>query len=341
MNKADVLRAAREEKTLKTSQLVESFGISRQYASTVINSLISEGKLLKVGSTNNAFYILPELAQRAGIYPSKIFKRLKNTDLAEHEIFAEIENQYPPVKQLPENIKSILIYAFSEMLNNAIEHSRSNDIEVEVSVRNRKLVFVINDFGVGVFRNVMKKRGLKDETEAMQDLLKGKTTTAPQAHSGEGIFFTSKAADVFTLQSFGDLMIVNNKTHEVLFEKRPARKRGTKVKFTIDVNSSRHLNTIFKKFMSEADYGFSKTEIQVRLYTMGGVHVSRSQARRILSGLEKFKTVILDFAQVPMIGQAFADEIFRVFKNKHPEIEVRSINMVEGVKFMVDRVAKE
>jgi hypothetical protein len=223
------------------------------------------------------------------------------------------------------------------MLNNAIEHSRSKDIEVEVSVHNRKLIFTINDFGIGVFRNVMKERHLKDETEAMQDLLKGKTTTAPKAHSGEGIFFTSKSADVFTLQSYGYLLIVNNKTREILFQKRPARKRGTKVKFTIDILSPRHLNSIFKKFTSEADYGFSKTEIKVRLYALGGVYVSRSQARRILAGLEKFKSIILDFEQVPMIGQAFADEIYRVFKNKYPDIQIQSIHMEEAVKFMVHR----
>lgn len=340
MTKDDVLKISRLKKKLKTSDLVAAFGVSRQYASVVVSNLVQEGRLIKVGSTANAYYVLPELAKGPGIFPPRIFRRLKNTKLTEHEIFAELENQYPPLRQLSENVKSILGYAFSEMLNNAIEHSQSKDIELEVSVHNRKLTFVINDFGIGVFRNVMQKRGLKDEIEAMQDLLKGKTTTAPKAHSGEGIFFTSKVADVFTLQSFGRLLVVNNKVHEVFFQKKAARKRGTKVKFTIDIKSPRHLNDIFKKFTTKNDYGFSKTEIKVRLYIMGGVHVSRSQARRILAGLDKFKSIIFDFEQVPMIGQAFADEIFRVFKNKHPSIELRPINMAEGVKFMIDRVAK-
>lgn len=340
MDKKDVLRTARIKKKLKTSDLAASFGVSRQYANVVINSLLQEGQLLKVGSTAGAYYVLPEMAKGPGMFPPKIFRRLKNKNLAEHEILPELESQYPPIAQLPENVRSILVYAFSEMLNNAIEHSSSSDIEIELSVQNRKLQFVVNDFGVGVFRNVMHKRHLKDETEAMQDLLKGKTTTASHAHSGEGIFFTSKTADVFTLQSFGRVLVVNNKVHDVFFRKVPARKRGTRVKFTIDTRSSRHLNGVFKAYTSDSEPDFSKTEIQVRLYTMGGVHVSRSQARRILSGLEKFKVVVLDFDKVPMIGQAFADEIFRVFKNKHPDIDIRPINMAEGVKFMVDRVAK-
>ena len=73
---------------------------------------------------------------------------------------------------------------------------------------------------------------------------------------------------------------------------------------------------------------------------MGTVHVSRSQARRIVTGLEKFKVVILDFDRVPSVGQAFADEIFRVFKSKYPEIEIQTKNMVPTVQFMIERAQK-
>ena len=71
---------------------------------------------------------------------------------------------------------------------------------------------------------------------------------------------------------------------------------------------------------------------------MSGVHVSRSQARRVLTNLEKFKSIIFDFDKVPMIGQAFADEIFRVFHEKHPEIKLQAVSMNDAVKFMIDRV---
>lgn len=340
MTKEDVLRTALEKKKLKTRDLVEAFNISRQYANIVIGSLVQEGRLLKVGSTVSAYYVLPIFIEHADLFPKYIAKRLENRNLAEHEVFFELESQYPPVRQLPENVKSILNYAFSEMLNNAIDHSKSKYIDVNLSVHENKLTFVVNDFGVGVFRNIMHKYHLASETEAMQDLLKGKTTTAPQAHSGEGIFFTSKVADIFTLQSFDRQLLINNEVQDVIFQKCPARKRGTRVTFMIDTNSSRHLNDVFKHFTSESDYGFNKTEVKVRLFMVGGVHVSRSQARRILTGLEKFTIVVLDFDRVPMIGQAFADEIFRVFKNQHPTIELRPINMVEGVEFMVQRVAK-
>ena len=336
--KDDVLKIAKIKKKLKSRDIASAFQVSRQYATILINGLVLEGKLLKIGSTNHAYYILPDYAREEGFLPSKITKRLINKHLSEHEIFNEIENQFPPIKQLPENVKSILTYAFSEILNNAIEHSKSAHIEIQISIQNRKLAFVINDFGIGVFRNVMKKRKLKTEMEAIQDLLKGKMTTAPKSHSGEGIFFTSKVADVFTLGSFGYLLVVNNKIHEVFIQTPPALKRGTRVKFTIDTNSPRHLNDVFKKFTSEADYGFNKTEIKVKLYTLGGVHVSRSQARRILTGLNRFKSIVMDFDKVPLVGQAFADEVFRVFLRKHPDIKIQPTNMSEGVQFMIERV---
>ena len=73
---------------------------------------------------------------------------------------------------------------------------------------------------------------------------------------------------------------------------------------------------------------------------MGTIYVSRSQARRVLTNLDKFKSIVLDFDQVPTIGQAFADEIFRVFATKHQEIQITPINMNEAVDFMVRRVEK-
>ncbi|MFH1178299.1 MAG: DUF4325 domain-containing protein [bacterium] len=337
----EIIRVARAKKKIKSSDVVALFGVSRQYAVALINDLVAKDMLIKVGSTSAAYYLLPESVNEKGSFPTKIGKRIKNYKLQEHEIYADILAQYPPIGLLPENIKSILNYSFSEMVNNAIEHSKSKYIEVEMSVQNRKLNFTVNDFGIGVFRNVMYERGLKTEIEAIQDLLKGKTTTMPKSHSGQGIFFTSKAADVFTLESYGYILVINNKTRELFYKKRPALKRGTRVVFTIDIKSNRHLSVLFREFSVGTDFAFNKTEIRVKLYSSGdGVHISRSQARRILDGLDKFDSIILDFDKVPMIGQAFSDEIFRVFKEKHPHIEIQPTNMNDVVRFMVERVGK-
>ncbi len=338
--KDKILQIASEQKKFKTSDIVNSVGntVSRQYVTRIITTLVEEGRLVKGGATKQAFYALPENITSLG---DEIKKRFLNHDLKEHEVMDSLEKQLPMLTNLPENIKSIFVYAFSEMLNNAIEHSKSPHIEIEIGKTKDRLSFIVNDFGIGVFRNVMKKHELKSELEAIQDLLKGKTTTAPQAHSGEGIFFTSKVGDVFVLESFEYRLRIDNTLPDVFVEEMKKPKKGTRVSFSISLNSKKHLNDVFKNFQTDPEeYGFDKTEIKVKLYTMGTVYISRSQARRILTGLEKFQSVILDFDKVPTVGQAFADEIFRVFKIKHPEIKILPINMNEAVSFMINRVGR-
>jgi len=65
--------------------------------------------------------------------------------------------------------------------------------------------------------------------------------------------------------------------------------------------------------------------------------VSRSQARRILKGLELFKDVILDFNGIGYIGQAFADEIFRVFVNMNPDTSISVQNANAEIQNMIYR----
>lgn len=343
VSKKKILEIAKKKGEITSAELADCFDVSRQYISRLLKKLVVSEELVKFGSTRNAFYVLPANA-KTYFDQSRFVKVYHNTSLEEHKVLEQIEKSFPALKHLPENIQSIFTYAFSEMLNNAIEHSGSKRIRVEVLVPDKTLTFSIRDYGVGVFRNVMEKRGLKSEIEAIQDILKGKTTTMPKSHSGEGIFFTSKTADLFSLDSFGYQLLVDNNLPDVFIKEVKKNIRGTGVTFSISTRSKRHLNEVFKKYTQltdDEDYGFDKTEIHIKLYTIGGVHISRSQARRVLAGLEKFKVIKFDFDKVPTVGQAFADEIFRVFHNTHPEIKLIAENMKEGVKFMVERARNE
>jgi hypothetical protein len=337
-----ILEIAKNGKVIKTAEIAIRFHVSRQYAAFLVTQLVSANKLIKIGSTRNAKYILPEYAaEHSELFPTKIIKTLKNENLEEHKVLNSLEKSFPLITKLNENVKSIFTYAFSEMLNNAIEHSQSTNIEVELSIKDKVLTFNVNDFGIGVFKNVMKERKLNSELEAIQDLLKGKTTTTPKSHSGEGIFFTSKVGDMFMLDSYGYQLIIDNKIKDIFLVKPKKNKKGTKVTFRISTDSKRHLNDIFKKHTntnSKNGYGFDKTEIKIKLYAMGSIYISRSQARRVLVGLDKFTSIVFDFDKVSVIGQAFADEIFRVFKNKHPKINIEHINTDEPVQFMIDRI---
>ena len=91
----------------------------------------------------------------------------------------------------------------------------------------------------------------------------------------------------------------------------------------------------FREFTE--DFAFVKTRIVIKLFDSGERFISRSEAKRVLQGLERFKEVTLDFRGVTEIGQGFADETFRVWPSTHPEIRVVPVNMCPAVEFMVKR----
>lgn len=338
-----ILQLAESSERITTKSVLDSFSpterkLSRQYVNKVIGELLNQGQLVKGGSTRGAFYVAKKNAHLATAM-SKVHLRLTNDDLKEHEVLESIKDRSLFFAALKRNVQDIFNYGFSEMVNNAIDHSQSKNIEVTVYRDKDYLYFEVNDMGIGVFRSIMSKKHLNSEIEAIQDLLKGKTTTMPQTHSGEGIFFTSKMGDLFILESYEYRLRIDNEINDVFVELEKRPKKGTRVIFCISLKSNRHASDVFKKFQADPEVNaFDKTEVQIKLYTMGTVHVSRSQARRLLSGLDKFKKIILDFDKVPTIGQGFADEIFRVFQSRHPDIQISPTNTNEAVQFMIDRV---
>jgi uncharacterized protein len=99
------------------------------------------------------------------------------------------------------------------------------------------------------------------------------------------------------------------------------------------------MEAVFDAFTDSEDYTFDKTVVPLRLAQHEGEKlVSRSQAKRVAHGFERFKRVELDFIGIEEIGQAFADEMFRVFATAHPGIRITPINVSPAVAQMIRRV---
>jgi uncharacterized protein DUF4325 len=114
---------------------------------------------------------------------------------------------------------------------------------------------------------------------------------------------------------------------------------GTHVEMTTDTRSTRTLDSVFTAASSPDDPGFTRTHIPVRLAEYGEENlISRSQAKRLVTRLERFKEVVLDFGDVNIIGQAFADEIFRVFQNEHPDVHLTPVRANHEVSRMIAHV---
>ncbi len=332
-----ILHIADKLKKFQTSDIVKGLHqkTSRQHVSNLLKKLVQEKKLIQYKKGKYTFYTLPKYKK---LHTPNIRLRIVNKNLDEHKIWESIQKRQENIQKLSGNIREIISYAFSEMLNNAIDHAQSKWVEVFFSQHNNMISFTVRDFGIGVFKNIMQQMRLPSELDAMQDLLKGKTTTAPQAHSGEGIFFTSKIADIFVLESYTYALRFDKPANDIFVQELKPSIRGTKVTFSIHKKTARRLQDIFQQYQSNSTrLAFDKTEVKIRLYTLNTVYISRSQAKRVLAGLEKFNLVVLDFDKVDTIGQAFADEIFRVFQKNHPNTKLHPINMKKAVHFMIER----
>ncbi|MBU0578386.1 DUF4325 domain-containing protein [Patescibacteria group bacterium] len=336
--KQAILELATCQKKIKNADVLQviKHRYSRQSVAKNLRILMEQGSLVKFGAGAGVFYTLP---QNVVALDQELTRELKNENLQEDQVFTKFSHQLNWKQNLKPNVYSILSYAFSEMLNNAIEHSASKKIKLSYKANKQELQIIIRDLGVGVFAKVKKQRHLASELEAIQDIFKGKVTTDPIKHSGQGIFFTSKAVKIFSLESHWHRVRVDNTLPDIFVEKLSKNLRGTRVTLVIDKKSPDKLVDVFKAYQTDLDgYDFDKTKIWVKLFTQDTVYVSRSQARRILEGLDQYQHIILDFDQVRTVGQAFADEIFRVFAHQYPQVILEPVKMNDEVEFMVRRV---
>ncbi len=234
-------------------------------------------------------------------------------------------------------------YVFTEILNNAIDHSEGTEVKITCEINDFSIKTDIEDKGVGIFQKIQNSLGLSDKKHAFLELAKGKFTTDAQRHTSQGIFFSSKISDGFFIESDDILFAAQegDDDRQYLSDFKSIG-NGTTVSFHIERNTAIIDSDVFQKYSVNPDAdSFDKTIIPVYLLEYeesNPLYVSRSQAKRLLMRIETFRSVLLDFENVPDIGQGFADEIFRVFANAHPECKIVPYNTTKAVEAMIRRV---
>ncbi len=257
--------------------------------------------------------------------------------LDEDDVWRALSSQLP--SGTSSAARTILNYAVTEMANNAIDHSEGAELVVAAASDARTVMVRIADDGVGAFQRIADGLGLDGPEQAVVEVTKGKRTTAPATHSGEGLFFTSKAVDAFEITANGIVVAFDNTIDDVATGS--AVGVGTTVVLGLTLDSTRSLTEVFGRYAPIGDddtRGFTRTVPRVSLISHGGAFISRSEAKRFAAGLEEFATVTLDFAGLDLIGQGFADELFRVWQNAHPTVELLVEGASPGVRLMIDRV---
>jgi anti-sigma regulatory factor (Ser/Thr protein kinase) len=309
-----------------TRYYMGQLNISRVGANKYIQQLEKNGWLARSGPSTRPVF--------SPGYQRQISKLYNIQNLEEDIAWSR---DFRPYLNLPQNILNIASHGFTEMLNNAIDHSGGDEVFVWARQTQDRFTLAISDNGIGIFAKISGALQLADMRQALFELSKGKLTTDPSKHSGEGVFFTSRMFDWFEINA-NDLEFHHNPklSEDILHEAKGIFPDGTLVFMSIALDSPRTAANVYAQFTNAPDdFDFSKTIVPMKLAQYGDEQlISRSQAKRLIARFDRFKKVVLNFDEIKEVGQAFADEIFRVYANEHPDVELIPENMTKQVEQM-------
>ena len=321
--------AAIEHPNDLADHVAQRLGVTRRTANKALQRLVELQWLTREGSKNRPRFkpgLLRQVAQRY--------------TLAGLEEDIPWSRDFAPFFNLPREVNRMTQHAFCELLNNAVDHSEGTSVTVSLRQTQSHVQLLVSDDGRGVFDKIHEAFSLDDPTLAMLELSKGKLTSQPQRHTGRGLFFTSKLADIFDLHA-----------NERAFQRRewegggwtPGRallRQGTSVYAAIALDTTRTLDGVLRAYSADGQgMAFERTVVPLRLITSTTAGLeSRAQARRVTARLNQFRRAEVDFTGVTNIGHGFADELFRVFAIQQPAFELVPVNMSPEVATMVESV---
>jgi hypothetical protein len=168
-----------------TSFVASQLDVSRQTTAARARTLVESGLLTRSGTTRPTYVLGPT---RRGTFDYL----LKNLD--EGAVWSK--DVSPLLNNLPANVIDIAHYGLTEMVNNAIEHSEGALLSVAAFSNSSNINLEVSDNGIGIFRKIAAALDLPDDRLALLELSKGKFTTDPKRHTGEGIFLRRASSTI-------------------------------------------------------------------------------------------------------------------------------------------------
>ncbi len=315
-----------DERISKT--VSEAFDVNQNTIHTYINELVDNNIIRRV---KRGKY---ELVKKEYEYELKRSKGELDTDTYAYE-----HCLFDLIKEFGQNVEAIWSYAFSEMINNVMDHSQAENVKIIIEQDYINTHAAILDDGIGIFKKIKEHFGFNTLDEAICELFKGKLTTDMENHSGEGIFFSSKMMDDFFIVSSGKIFTNNKYGNSRIINLAEENNKGTGVYMSLSNFSHRNPQEVFDLY-ANIDGGFIKTKIPLK-NIFDTSPVSRSQAKRVCNRLDKFKEIVIDFDGIQWMGQGFAHQIFVIFSREHPDMQLIPINMNEDVTKMYVHVIQE
>ena len=311
------------------AEVMARTGVSQRVARRALKNLVALGWLVVGGTVRRKTH-------RPGVL-RQVIHRYALDGLSEDRPWAQ---DFAPCFALPPAVNRMVQHAFSELLNNAIDHSGGTHVTVSLRQTGSHAQLLVSDNGFGLFQRLASGFGLDDPTQAMLELSKGKLSSQPERHSGQGLYFTAQLADVFDLHA-----------NEAAFQRRewqgggwhPQRAlkhEGTSVYAAFALDTTRTLAAVREAHSIDGlGVGFDRTRVPLRLMTSAVTGLeSRAQARHVAARLHEFQCADLDFDGIGDVGHAFTDELFRVLARQQPGLVLAPINMTARVAAMVNSV---
>lgn len=309
--------------------LMDRLGISRRAAGSLLGRLVRGQWLVREGTVRHPVY-------RPGLL-KQVVQRYPLDGLQEDLPWAR---DFAPFFTLAPNVRRMAQHAFTELVNNAVDHSGGTEVTVSLRQTALHLQMLVSDDGCGLFDSLHRSFDLADPSVAMLELAKGELTSQPERHCGHGLFFTARLADVFDLHANQQAFQYRGWDRRSWHPGKPMGRRGTSVFLGIALDTTRTLDEVLRSHSADGTgYDLGRTTVPLRLLTHGGVSLeSRAQARRVASRLQHFRMADLDFSGIDDVGRGFADELFRVFQREHPGVQVTPSGMSGRVASMVASV---
>jgi anti-sigma regulatory factor (Ser/Thr protein kinase) len=313
-------------------QVMQRLDISRPRAGRLLKALQEAQWLTNRGSTRRPRWQPGALRQVVRQYP--------RAGLQEDQPWRQ---DFAPNFELPAEVQKMAQHAFTELLNNAIDHSGGTQVTVSMRQTPLQVQLLVSDDGCGLFERISQSFAIDDPALAMFELSKGKLSSAPAWHCGRGLFYTARLADVFDVHANSAGF-----QHRAWCDEfwRPARalpRAGTSVYLAIALDTARTLDTVLRsRSLNGNGYGLDSTEVPLALLAPPGGHallLSRADARRVTARLPRFGRAEIDFSGIESVGHGFADELFRVFRREHPSVELLAKKMAPQVGAMVASVS--
>ncbi len=305
--------------------LVERLSISRRRAQHLLRRLVAAQWLVAEGSGR-------ALRHR----PGALRQVVQHYALQDLEEDGPWRRDFAPFFDLPPEVRRMTQHAFTELLNNAIDHSGGTAVTVSLRQTPLQVQLLVSDNGCGLFERIEQCFHIDEPQLALLELSKGKLSSAPERHSGHGLYFTAKLADVLCLHANHAAFQRRAWERQPWHPATPADRPGTSVYLAIALDTPRTLDGVLRAHSLHAQgYAFECTDVPLALLAAGQALASRAEARRAVARLPQFRRADIDFAGVPDIGHAFADEMFRVFAHSHPGVELVPVGMSERVAGML------